>query len=105
MISLEVLYSLIEENYVFLMDCDDNEKLLYCSQELKKNLGLHHHPSFVPNLEDVLDPSALISFRKAMQSANKGTRGINALLTPKRLRSTNLPMHVRYVEEDGQKSI
>ncbi len=103
MISLEVLYSLIEENYVFLLDCDDQENLLYSSKELKKNLGLHHPPSFVPTLEDVLDASSLISFRKAINSANEGTRGINALLTPKRLRSTNLPMHVRYLQEDGRK--
>ncbi len=103
MISLEVLYSLIEENYVFLLDCDADEKLIYCSKELKKNLGLHHPASVVPHLEDVLDPAAIISFRKAICSVNEGTRGINAMLTPKRLRSTNLPMHVRYVEEDGNK--
>ncbi|MCP4292822.1 MAG: PAS domain-containing protein [bacterium] len=103
MITLDVLYSLIEENYVFLLDCDETETLQYCSKELKKNLGLHHPPGFKPVLDDVLDPAALISFRQAIASANEGSRGVNALLTPKRLRSTNLPMHVRYVEEEGTK--
>jgi len=103
MISLEVLYSIIEENYVYLLDCDGSGQLKYCSKELKKNLGLHHPPDTKPTLEDMLDPSSLISFNQAIDSVNKGNRGVNALLTPKRLRSTSLPMHVRYVESEGTK--
>ncbi len=100
MISLEVLYSLIRENYVFLLDCDRDENVYYCSEELRKNLGLHHPPDLKPTLSDFLSPSSLISFRKAMKDVDEGTRGVNALLTPKRIRSTTLPMHVRYVESN-----
>jgi len=103
MISLEVLYSIIEENYVYLLDCNESGHLHYCSQELKKNLGLHHPPDIKPLLDEMLDPSSLISFNQAIESVNNGNRGVNALLTPKRLRSTSLPMHVRFVESEGNK--
>jgi signal transduction histidine kinase len=103
MISLEVLYSIIEENYVYLLDCGDSGDLRYCSHELKINLGLHHPPHMKPVLEDFLEASSLISFRHAIDSVNAGNRGVNALLTPKRLRSTSLPMHVRFVESEGKK--
>ncbi len=103
MISLEVLYSIIEENYVFLLDCDESGQLHYCSKELKNNLGLHAPAEAKPQLEDILEPSSLISFRQAITSVNEGNRGVNALLTPKRLRSTSLPMHVRFVQSEGAK--
>ena len=102
MISLEVLYSLIEENYVFLFVCDDSEHLLYCSKELRKNLDLPPSFEMQSTLDDILDPSSLISFRQAIESVNKGNRGVNSLLTAKRLRSTSLPMHVRRVEVEGK---
>ena len=101
MISLEVLYSLIEENYVFLLVCDADEQVLYCSHELKKSLGLDHPADLRPQLEDILDPGAVISFRQAIDSVDKGNRGVNTLLTAKRQRAANLPMHVRHVQSDG----
>ena len=103
MISLEVLYSIIEENYVYLLDCDETGKLHYCSQELKHNLGLHHPPHIKPVIDDMLEASSLISFRHAIDSVTCGNRGVNALLTPKRLRATSLPMHVRFVESQNTK--
>jgi signal transduction histidine kinase len=103
MISLEVLYSIIEENYVYLLDCDESGGIHYCSLELKKNLGLHCPADAEIHIEEMLEPSSLISFRRAITSVNNGNRGVNALLTPKRLRSTSLPMHVRFVVSEGIK--
>nr|MEE4268744.1 ATP-binding protein [Candidatus Krumholzibacteria bacterium] len=98
MISLEVLYSLIEENYVFLMVCDQEEQLRYCSQDLKKNLGLPLSFAMESTLEDILDPSSLISFRQAIESVDQDNSGVNALLTSKTRTATSLPLHVRMVE-------
>jgi signal transduction histidine kinase len=98
MISLEVLYSLIEENYIFLMVCDQREEVHYCSQDLKKNLGLPLVYTADINLDDILAPSSLISFRQAIQSVDQGNSGVNALLTSKTRTATSLPLHVRMVE-------
>lgn len=103
MISQEVLYSLIEENYVFLLVCDDSEKLQYCSQDLKKNLGLPLSFTVQSTLENILGPSSLISFRQAMESTREGNRGVNALLTSQKKKSTSLPLHARMVEVEGDR--
>lgn len=103
MISLEVLYSLIEENYVFMLVCDQDEGLRYCSQDLKKNLGLPLSFTVRTGLEDILDPASLISFRQAIESVDQGNRGVNALLTSKSRTATSLPLHVRMVEVEGDR--
>jgi signal transduction histidine kinase len=101
MIPIQTLFSLLEENYVFLLSCDAEEKILYFSKDLKKTLGLPQNFMIQTKLEDILAPSSLISFRQAMENLEADSRGVHALLTSKRTRSTSLPMHVRLIEAEG----
>ena len=101
MIPIKTLFSLLEENYVFLLSCDPEEKLLYCSEDLKKTLGLPKSFMMQTHLSDILTPSSLISFRQAMENLEPGSRGVHALLTSKRASNASLPMHVRLIEAEG----
>jgi signal transduction histidine kinase len=98
MIKLKDLYSLIEENYVFLMAVDANENILYASPHLKLNM-------FPPELEadplplaQVLQPSSLDSFRKALAISKEGKKGTRAVLQSRLENSSPQPMHIRCFE-------
>ena len=100
MIPIQTLFSLLEENYVFLLSCDPEEKIQYCSKELKKTLALPQSFMMQTHLADILTPSSLISFRQAMENLETDSRGIHALLTSKRVSSASLPMHVRLIQAE-----
>ena len=100
MIKLKDLYSLIEENYVFLMAIDANENILYASPHLRLNM-------FPPNLiadplplAEVLQSSSLDSFRKTLSTSQKSEKSARAILHSKLENSSPQPMHIRRLETD-----
>lgn len=96
MISLEDLYSLIENTFDFLLVADDNEKIHYVSPLMKKVCSPSGTDVVGLHLDKLLEGKSLKSFRKAMKKVKSGSRGVVAVFSTGLSSSIPIPMKVGY---------
>ncbi len=98
MISLEDLYSLIENTFDFLLVADDNEKIHYVSPLMKKVCSPAGSDVVGLHLDKLLEGKSLKSFRKAMKRVKSGSRGVVAVFSTGLTSSIPIPMKVGYTK-------
>jgi len=101
MISIEALFSLIEEDFVYLLAVDEDEQVIHTSIQLQNDFWPPDALTTNLGLTDVLGPASQISFRRSIDSLKGGKRKVRAQLSTLRRGATSLPMHARTVSGDA----
>ncbi|MDD4856945.1 MAG: ATP-binding protein [Candidatus Krumholzibacteria bacterium] len=100
MIKLENLYSFMESSFDYLLVIDGEERIIYASHLLKRDILAGDEPGEANLLKNFVTPPSLTSFRSAMAQA-RGKNRANAVLTRTGENAVSIPLKAGCGETDS----